>query len=170
MSMQKIIIAIIVTIAIIAGIAVIIYRKCGQNLINFSEIAENDNWDELSLTIYYLSPGTLTLFPIGAELLADAWHEQRIVVYGNDLREHADLLLQLDTVKLIPVAEESRINARIYYVFETKGGRAFRVAMWGAGQSLFVNGREVEEHSLLYDVLIPFLPEGIFLDIEHLIR
>jgi hypothetical protein len=74
--------------------------------------------------------------------------------------EHTDLLKQLSNAALIPVEPESRINARLYYVFETKKGKKILdVAMWGNDSSIYVNGLEVKENINFYDVLMPFLPE-----------
>ena len=33
--------------------------------------------------------------------------------------------------------------------------------MWGARNSIFVNGEEIEENQFLYNVIFPFFPENI---------
>ena len=66
-------------------------------------------------------------------------------------------------VELIPVEKKSYIDARIYYVFELNGtNKLFDVILWGGindYKSLFVNGIEIEENSIFFDVMLPFLSE-----------
>ena len=49
----------------------------------------------------------------------------------------------------------------MYYVLESKkNGKLLEVAMWGENDdTIFVNGTEVKENDIFYDVIIPFLPE-----------
>lgn len=46
-------------------------------------------------------------------------------------------------------------------MFETeeKGKKIFDVAMWGCDGGILVNGVEVKDNSVFYDVIMPFLPE-----------
>ena len=49
----------------------------------------------------------------------------------------------------------------MYYVLESKkNGKLIDVAMWGDEDNIFVNGFEVKENNIFYDVVIPFLPEN----------
>ena len=123
----------------------------------FSKQIEQGNLNDLSFTIYYVSPNIFTLYPWSVD---DLVRGHPIVIDGTRLEEHIDLLKQMSNAALIPVEHETRINARIYYVFETKKGKKiFDVAMWGDDNSIYVNGLEVEENNIFYDVLMPFLPE-----------
>ena len=94
--------------------------------------------------------------------------EQKFVIDGNSLEEHIELLKQVGNITLIPVKEESYINARIYYVFETnKGNKIFDVTMWGYAEGMGqfddeyinINGFAFKENDIFYDLIIPFLPE-----------
>ena len=127
--------------------------------INFTELIKDGNFEDLNLTIYYFSPTLFTFLPTSTEQLLGEKYQYRIVVRGEILREHADLLKQLDSVELVSVEEESRMDARIYYVFENeKNGETFSVAMWTSEGSIQVNGIAVAEEPVFYDVLVHFLP------------
>ena len=62
---------------------------------------------------------------------------------------------------MVPIKKKSSyLDARLYYVFETKKkGKIFDVAIWGIGGGIFINGFEVKDADIFYDVVIPFLPE-----------
>jgi hypothetical protein len=145
-----------------------IFTSCGGNnmqskkmLNNFSIIIESGNLDTLSLTIYYISPSILTRHPISVNDLMDYSGVNKIVINGSDLEEHIDLLNQLSNTALIPVKSKSYLDARLYYLFETKEeGAIFDVAIGVSdGKSMFVNGTKVKGNDIFIDVLIPFLTE-----------
>ena len=123
---------------------------------------------DLSLTIYYIDPWEFTLLPLSVDLLINNYKDD--VIYINDLEEHTDLLKQINSDVLIPVEHESRIYAWIYYVFKTKNNRKiFDVAMWGDDFSIYVNGLEIQENNVFYNIVTPFLPEDIaeYLEVEQ---
>lgn len=128
---------------------------------NFSKLIEKGNIDDLNLTIYYYGVFKLTLYPQSKDELINETNRTKIIVSGSDLKKHLNLFNLLRSDALIPVEQESRIDARIYYVFETqKGRRAFDVTMWGSNDySIFVNGVEFKENDIFYDIIIPFLPD-----------
>jgi hypothetical protein len=129
---------------------------------NFSKLIEKKNFDDLSLTIYYMSPFTATGYPWSAEDLISRREENKIVINGSRLEEHIDLLNQINNNVLTQVDHKSRINARLYYVFETKReGKLFSVSMWGEDNSIFVNGIEVKGNDIFYDIVMPFLPTDV---------
>ncbi|MDQ6422392.1 hypothetical protein RB620_23455 [Paenibacillus sp. LHD-117] len=164
MNLQK---RIIIRFPILMLLAVTILASCGGNnmrpekaLNSFSKLIENKNLDDLSLTIYYISPSILTRAPLSVDGLINSSHVHKEVANGSSLEEHIDLLNQLSNDVLIPVENKSRIDARFYYVFETKKNRKiFDVSMWGNDNSIFVNGLEVQEDDIFYDVVMPLLSE-----------
>jgi hypothetical protein len=79
---------------------------------NFSKLIEKKNFDDLSLTIYYMSPFTATGYPWSAEDLISRREENKIVINGSRLEEHIDLLNQINNNVLTQVDHKSRINAR----------------------------------------------------------
>jgi len=129
------------------------------------------DFSSLRLTIYYLSYQILLRCPLNEFGLVnfvnnmsirEPNYAQKIIVSGQQLNEHADLLNQLNNLNLIPVPieikEKPNLNARVHYVFETKDGTSVcRVTMKGQNGCIFVNGKPVEKDVILYEVLIPFL-------------
>jgi hypothetical protein len=135
--------------------------------LNFSDLINNENIDDISLTIYFINPFILTRHPWSAEEIIRSREEQKIVINGNDLEEHIDLFKQINNDDLIPVKKKSYLDARLYYVFESKkNGKLFDVAMWGSDNSIFVNGFEVKENEIFYDVIKPFLPIDAVKELE----
>lgn len=132
-------------------------------VLRFAEIIEDEKLNRLSLTIYYMDPRVYTYMPLSIDDLTDGTDEDvyRVTISGSDLEEHIDLLKQLVETPLAPVDQGQRLNARIYYVFETRNGdKLFEVAMWGSEGNAFVNGCEVEVNTIFYDILIAFLPDN----------
>lgn len=129
---------------------------------HLSQIIETENVDELRLTIYYISPEVLTLVPLDVNNLLNMDDLQKIIVNGDKLKEHIDLLQQMSHEILTPVKATPRVDARNYYVFETKqGAKILSVTMWGIDGSIFVNGVAVKEDNIFYQVIMPFAPEDL---------
>jgi len=160
------------------SIVILISVVVGMNTMNskissiiLPEFIERGEYDGLSLTIYYLSPFAESVAPL----------EINELIYGNnppkkkneilglyDYRitslggyENFEILKQLANIDLVPIKNESRINARIYYVFENeKGQKICDVGMWGyPNNSVYFNGLEVEWNDVFSEVIIPCLPE-----------
>ena len=92
----------------------------------------------------------------------------KIIVHGSELEEHIGLLRQIDADKVRPVRVSTPLEARIYYVFETTdGARLLDVAMWGACGTIYVNGYEIKENKVFYDVIKPFLTEEEKTELEQ---
>ena len=48
-----------------------------------------------------------------------------------------------------------------------KESKVFDVAMWGGSDGhVFVNGVEVKGDSIFYEIIVPFLPEDAFKELE----
>ena len=143
--------------------------------VNFSELIENENIDDVRLTIYYVNPYLLTLIPWSVDDLIDSSQENKIVINGSALEEHIDLFKQISNNNLIPVKKKSTyLDVRVYYVLESKvNGKLFDVAMWGGDNSddnsIFFNGTEVKEDDVFYDVIMPFLPDEIAEELKEFI-
>jgi hypothetical protein len=145
MNIKKIIIIGFSIFLLIAVIVLIIYVNTTpqKSLNKFSEIIKSNDIDDLSLTIYFSGVFTNTIFSIKDVINHPSTH--KIIIEGNQLAEQVDFLKTINKVKLIPVKDESRIDARVYYVFENKGRKIFDVAMFGTGkddESMYINGKE----------------------------
>ncbi len=136
-------------------------------LSNFSKLIEKKNYDDLSLTIYYISPFILTRAPLSVDDLTSFNNVKKIVISGSDLEKHMDLFEQINKDDLIPVKNKSRVNARFYYFLETvEEGKILDVAMWGNKGSVFINGLEVKGNDIFYDIVMPFLPSDAVKEFE----
>jgi len=162
-----ILILIVVTIFVIfAGNYMRMKKELNESMKSFSTLIESGNLDDLSLTIYYISPSRDTLYPYRVDDVIK--FSNPIVIDGNRLKKHTDLFVQLNDAVLKPVIKKSYLNARIYYVFETeKEGNILDVAMWSMTEdSIFVNGIEVKPNDIFYDAILPFLSEGAAIRLE----
>ena len=128
-------------------------------LSDYSNIVSDGIPEDLSLTIYYVSPYILTRHPWRIEDLVKATDVKKITIDSEELAPYLELLRKLDASALQPVNEETYLNARLYYVFETDDGKLLEVAINGWSGNAFVNGVEIEPSSVLYDIIIPFLSE-----------
>ena len=163
---------IITKIFICAIVALFIFSGCRRDIMctdNRADIAQQcesfprllniENIYDMTLTIHYICPTILTRTALSAERLISMEHANRIVVYGSNLVNYVCHLNKINTHILVPVSDESRLNARLVYVFETaEEGRVLMVAA-GLNNSVFVNGSEYEFTYVLFDAIKPFMPE-----------
>ena len=169
MKPRKILVIGILVMLLLAGLAFVIFERSDmgakKSLDYFSQLIEDGKADNLSLTIYYVNPWILTLMPLDVNLLIANYADD--IVYVENLKEQIDLFKQINSDALIPVEHTSRMDARVYYVFKTKHNRKiFDVAMWGDDYSIYVNGLEVKSDDIFYDIIMPFLPEHMAINLE----
>ena len=155
-------------VLLLAVVILFSFRACDmifkKTPVSFSELIEKGNICNLSLTIYYASPSLFSFASCSIDDLMEFSEVNKVVVNGDSLKEHVALLTQLLTklcdTELVPVESKSYLNARMYYILENKLQRkTFEVAMWGSGWNVYVNGIEVQSTKILFDVVMPFLPE-----------
>jgi hypothetical protein len=131
-----------------------------ETTLNFSELIESDNLNTIRLSIYYMDLFMLTHAPVKLDDLINQWHDYKVIVTGEQLAEHRELLERLINAELLPVKNESYVNARLYYVFEhEEHGEIFSFLAFGGGNTEFVNNMEVEFNSVFYEFVLPFLPD-----------
>jgi len=139
------------------------YMSPERALRRFSNRIERGNLNGVTLTIYYIEIRTLP-FPVGGEeLVRRRWYDHKIVVGGNELEEHIELLRQLNADSLIPITLEFPLIATLYYVFEVNGRVVLGVVPHPSREAsnMFINGVEFEWNDAFFDVVRPFLPEDI---------
>lgn len=131
-----------------------------EALNDYSKMVGGDLLEDLSLTIYYIDPELLTRIPVSTEDLMTFRGVKIIVVESEKLENHLEQLRKLDASMLQPVQEESYINARLYYVFEAgDSDKILEVVISEIHGSVFVNGVEVEDNPVFYDLILPFLED-----------
>jgi hypothetical protein len=57
------------------------------------------------------------------------------------------------------VEEQTSVNARVCYVFELGNKNILQIVISDIGGNVFVNGLEVEDHPVFYELIEPFLTE-----------
>ncbi|MCL2392536.1 MAG: hypothetical protein FWC66_08045 [Oscillospiraceae bacterium] len=146
--------------------------------LSFSEFIESGDFNDINLTIYYmnfaLTRTRVRLYQLiggwydnSGQLIA-GWYTHRIVVAGEDLAEQRDLISRTVNAEVMPIENETFVDARLYYVFEhAKYGELFSFLAFGGGDTMFVNGVEVEHNGVFYEMVLPFLPEDAVETIER---
>lgn len=165
---RHIIVGVFVFLLLIVCILFNVYYK-KEMLINVSETIENEKINDISLTIYYLDLNIFRFYPVSSvEDLIHCSSTEKVVISGSDLGENIDLFRKVSNEVLVSVKKKSSdLDLRLYYVLESKkNGKLFDVAMWGDGNSIIVNGIEVEGNDIFYDVIMPFLPEDVAKDLK----
>lgn len=130
-------------------------------MIDYSIMIEIGIPEDLHLTIYYIDPTILTRRPLNQEDLVTFPGVEVIIVDSEEIAPHWEQLKELSPSTLQPVQEESYVNARLYYVFETRdSGKILEVVISEIHGSVFVNGMEVEDNPIFYKLINPFLSEN----------
>ena len=168
----------ILRLFILLLLAVATLSACGRKntraqkaVAQFAELVERGELGDLSLSIYYPGAYTLTPYPWSTDDIMQALSGDEIVITDSRLEEYVDVFRQLNADAVVQAEQESYLDARLYYVF-SKGSRiVLEVAMWGQNRSIFVNGLEIKENAVFYDIVIPFLPQEAAGELrEYLLR
>jgi len=107
---------------------------------------------------------------VSKELLLESFHDYKIVIEGDALKNHIDLLRRMSETELIAIEYNENdiyLEARMHLIFEISGSsRTFEVTMWGISEEghymgILVNEKWVESKQVFYDILLQFLPEHL---------
>ena len=145
---------------IFIGVGIYIDRfQCAESALDFQAVIKKENIENLTLTIYYEMPISLTPIPRSVDNLLLQSDDSKVVIRGNKLEEHLNSFERFNNKVLKPKMKESAyIHAYMYYILESKErGKIFDVVMSGSGGGVFVNGVEFEENDVFFDVVMPFL-------------
>lgn len=152
-------ICILVIVALLTG-CVNTSTKLHFKMAAYERMISGDIPEDLRLTIYYISPLIFTRMPLSSEDLVHFPGVQKITVNAEELSSNLAVLQKLKASVLQPVEEEKYIDARIYYVFETgSSNKVLEVVSRSPRSSVFVNGIEVENNEIFYEIIEPFLTE-----------
>jgi hypothetical protein len=132
--------------------------SCGRDDFSFAELIESESINDITLTVYYLAYDVRTVRPENVRSLMDEGvHCYKVIVTGEELIEHRDLLMQLANAELIPVEGNFSPNVRIYYFFEHKKyGKIFDCSISIGWTPTFVNDIQVEFNRIFIDAILPF--------------
>ncbi len=71
--------------------------------LNLYNVINNENIEDLSLTIYYTGPNFFTFIPWNVDALIKSDQTRKIVINGSELKNHIDLFKNIRDGDLIPV-------------------------------------------------------------------
>jgi beta-lactamase regulating signal transducer with metallopeptidase domain len=129
---------------------------------DYSTTVERELPDDLSLTIYYLSPSILTRTPLSSEALISYSLTETIIVESSELKKYQDLLQKMNESALEFDRTEPYVNARLYYVFSTEeNNKLLEVVISERSRDPVVNGIHVKNKDTIYELIAPFLPEDV---------
>ena len=131
----------------------------------YNDAISKDLPEDIQLTIYYRDPWIFFNRPLSTDDMVNysaTWEEiHKIVIGYEELSTQIALLSKLEPSIFEPVKEETYQNVHLYYVIETgTHGKILEVAVNEIGRgNVFVNEIEVEDNSVFYEVITPFLSE-----------
>ena len=116
----------------------------------------------LHLTIYYFDPAKFTLLPVSIDSIVNGGCDYKCSIDDTSLSEQNELFGQLKNASLALVEQESRVDARIYYIFEdNKDRKILDICMWGDNDSIYINGVEYQWDVVFYNIIRPFLTDDL---------
>ena len=126
---------------------------------DFNRTIAGETLENISLTIYYIDPLILTRKPLSEADLVSFSEVHTIKIDAEKLVHHWTLLRKMSNTILRPVRQESYMNARLYYVFEVGNSPILEVVISQIHGNVFVNGIEMEDDPIFYELIIPFLTD-----------
>ena len=167
--MKRIIVIVALFAVVLATVFALLHseEKLENALDDYEEIIEEGIPDDLKLTIYYIEPTTLTLVPVRTVEDFMGYSPIVIEVTAAELAAHRDLLASLNAACLKPVAEDADTHPiigfiRLVYVLE-RGDSEVLLEVIASDiiyhGGVLVNGFEVENDPIFYDLIDPFLTE-----------
>lgn len=130
-----------------------------ESLVKYSEVISDNPQDDLRLTIYYMSPYVLTRKALSTTDLINHSYSKKIFVEKEALIEQLDLFRKLDATTLNPAQDHTYLNARLYYILEYGSEVLLEVAVSQKSHNSYVNGIEIEDSTILYELITPFLTD-----------
>lgn len=130
-----------------------------ETLVSFREILEQEKLKDITLTIYYVSPGDLLRRPLDESSITEKSHSIVTTVSGEELVKYKSLLYPLIHSNLKLVLKKSDYPyTRLFYVFRNGNGDViFRVSTSVERYTMYVNGYEVKGNTAFFKVVMPFL-------------
>ena len=134
---------------------------------DFLSKQSEENLNDLSLTIYYMAPNTLTNCPVSIECLVNSFNhnenysdQAKVVISGRELLQHMDLFEKMSNAVLVSARKKEYMDARICCVFESKKhGKLFELATGGCfGSNMFINGVQFKEDTVFYEIIKRLIP------------
>ena len=135
-----------------------------QTIQQYIHSIEQENPENLKLTIYYLPYYVYTPIPLTTDALIKNPSTIIVVLCGDEMDDVIQKLkAEGDTVQLVPVTDASRQIATLYYVLEANGEPLLDVSIYDVyreeNNTIFVNKVEYEFNEWFYHLVEPYIPE-----------
>lgn len=164
---------VVATITLLAMVLAFVFmwgcseKQMENTLDDYEKVMEEGIPDNLKLTIYYIDPTILTRAPVRTLEDLLGYSPKIIEVTAAELAAHKDVFASLNAACLKPVEEGADTHPiigflRLVYVLERGDGEVLLEVM--ASNIIYhggvlVNGFEVENDPIFYDLIDPFLTE-----------
>ena len=121
------------------------------NNINFENEVINNN---MSVAMYYIPPGTLTIFPLSIDdLKLQYWY--KINISNTVLKQNIDDIKIFDKFKYEYIDQTSKANIRLHCEFITKNKKIFSFSI--GNTKLYINNKETKEKEEIVDHISKFV-------------
>ena len=168
MKRNAVIYSLLVFLLLFSFVWMIFEKRPVNTLEDYEKVLRDGVPEDMRLTIYYMDPTILTRLPVRTlEDLLSYPQTKTIQADALKLVAHRDLLKELDASCLQPITEESGTEPiigylRLVYVLERENGKKLvevKASDLINGNSIIVNGLEVENNPIFYELIDPFLNE-----------
>jgi len=177
---MKRIILIIVAVVLLLSAALVIFNwsaalvkfnrdksQLKNDLDRYNRILDKDLPEDLTLTIYWVWGTIDTTTPISIENLVSIGygiHQKTFVISSEEIAEHLGSMKQLNSSTIQASNAEHYVDARLYYVLETRGTQILTVSLNNycsddENASVYLNGIKIKPNPALFEAIRPFLPE-----------
>lgn len=146
--------------------------SCSNNEKRFEKYYEKNGCKNLVLKIYYVVPSTLTNMALSVDDLVNGSDQfvTYVFVDSDELNNHKELVEKLAKTDNVELKKEKNINARVYYLFETKDGKKlFDCCLWG-GKNFIVNGKCVEDNDIYIEAILPYVSGETFEQLSNTLK
>lgn len=168
--MKRVVVIIALFAAVLATALVLMHseKNLENTLDDYQEVMEEGIPDDLKLTIYYVDPSMLTRIPILTLEDLMGYSPKIIQVDAAELAIHSELFASLNAACLKSVEKGANTDSqiigflRLVYVLERGNGDVLLEVMATNlvyDDTVLVNGFEVENDPIFYDLIDPFLTE-----------
>ena len=127
-----------------------------------AQTLEQEDLENLKLTIYYMPLNIMTRTPLTVDQLINHSKTDVVILRGDEAADAVQLIKEeIRSVTLVPIGNPSEQYARLYYVFEANGEKVFDVSFGGKNENMFFifNGIEMNYNEWFFNVVAPYIPD-----------
>lgn len=134
---------------------------------NLTSLAEIKTFDDISASIYWISPFIHTRYPWPVDVLINFNQVKLIKLEGAELEGKLDWFKNVTEEDIELVDQKIHVQARFYVLIESpQQGKHFELILFGYPDYLIVNDVLIEKNDKLLNAILPLLDEQGMLDLE----